>query len=239
LPVVNTILNKHGIAFRRGQFSLIFAAPGVGKTVFASNLALFTRVPTVYFSADSDEWTTRVRVCGTLSGQKLEQVEKHLTDESWASYYDRYVSQADHIDWCFRVDIEPEFIANRLLAYEELRGESPELIVVDNLGNSIQDSDNEYSELRDTCRELQRMARKTRAHVMALHHVVGSKEDGNKPLGLSDLIGKVGKLPELVIGLHRAGAGHLGVTIPKQRLGRGDFEIQVPIAYETARVGGY
>jgi hypothetical protein len=97
----------------------------------------------------------------------------------------------------------------------------------------------EYSQLRASCRELQRIARRTRAHVMGLHHVIGNKEDGKDPIQLSDLIGKIGKIPELVIGLHRPYDGQLGITVPKQRLGRGNFAIQVPIDYTTASIGGY
>lgn len=239
LPVTNRILNQAGITFRRSQFSLVVAAPGVGKTLFASNLALWTPVPTVYFSADSDEWTTKVRTAGTVTGQQLYKVEKDLADPSWEPWYLDQLHMADHIDWCYQVDIDPDFISHRIRAYDEKAGEYPDLIVVDNLGNTTEEQGDEYAELRATCRDLQRQARRTRAHVMGLHHVIGKKEDGNDPIDLSDLIGKIGKLPELVIGLNRAGPNTLNLTVPKQRLGRGNFAIHLPIDYTTATIGGY
>lgn len=238
LPVNNTRFNSAGLVFRRGQFSLVAAAPGVGKTLFATNLAIHTPVPTLYLSADSDEWTVKQRACAILTGQKLALVEQHLNDESWDGFYADALRRADHIDWCFQTDIDPEFIANRMLAHAEMRGEYPQLIVVDNLGNSISDQDNEGAELRGTCRELHSIARMTKAHVMALHHVKGAKENGDKPILLGDLLYNTGKLPELVLGLHRDYEGVV-VTVPKNRGGKHGLSIPSGLDYETARVGTF
>lgn len=73
---------------------------------------------------------------------------------------------------------------------------------------------------------------------MALHHVTGPKESGEQPIGLADLLYKIGKIPETVIGLNRAGE-NLNVTVPKQRGGKSGIEFQLPISYPTATIGGY
>jgi replicative DNA helicase len=238
LPVNNTVLNAAGIALRRGQFSLVAAAPGVGKTLFATNLCLRTAVPSVYFSADSDEWTVRQRACSILAGTPLTAVEQQLGDEGWDSYYLAALRASDHVDWCYQTDIDVDFIVARLFAHTEMRGEYPQLLVVDNIGNAVVDQDNEGSELRATCRELQRIARATNAHVMALHHVKGVKESGDKPIWLGDLLYNLGKIPEVVLGLHRE-AGGVCLTVPKQRGGKAGMTLQLGIDYTTATVRGF
>lgn len=246
LPVRNAVFQQGGIAFRRRQFSLVVAAPGVGKTLVATNMAIRTPVSTLYFSADSDEWTVKQRACSILCGTPLSQVEQQLSGDDegyWEQYYTDWLRTADHIDWCFQSDIEPEFIVNRLFAYAELRGDFPELIIVDNLGDMVEDQDNEGSELRSACRELKRIARTTGAHVMGLHHVVGPKENGDKPIYLGDLIQKIGKVGEVVLGLYRDGPPGDGMkirlTVPKQRGGRSGMDLPLPINYSTAIVEGF
>jgi KaiC/GvpD/RAD55 family RecA-like ATPase len=238
LPVVNAVFASAGLVFRRGQFSLVAAAPGVGKTLFATNLTVKTPVPSLYFSADSDEWTVKQRACSILSGVTLGEVEQHLNDEAWESFYAEKLRAADHVDWCFQTDIDTEFIVQRLFAHTELRGEYPQLVIVDNLGNTVVDQDNEGSELRATCRELQRIARTTDAHVMGLCHVKGPKENGAQAITLGDLLYNIGKIPELVLGLHRDQGG-LVVTVPKYRGGKHGMNLPVPLDYTRATLGGF
>jgi hypothetical protein len=242
LPVANTIFASAGLVFRQGQFSILAAAPGVGKTVVATNLCIRTPVPAIYFSADSDEWTVKQRACSILSGVELTEVETRLGDDAWDDHYTDMLRKADHVDWCFQSDIDTDFIVTRLQAYAELRGDYPRLIVVDNLGNTVVDQDNEGSELRATCRELQRIARNTGAHVMALHHVAGAKENGLQPILLGDLLYKIGKIPEQVLGLYWAGGEQYAsptMTAPKYRGGKGGLTIPLGIDYTKATVGGF
>lgn len=240
LPVVNRALNAGGVVLRRGQFSLLASAPGVGKTLFATNLAIRTRVPTMYFSADSDEWTVKTRAISILTGHELTTVERNLgTDPAWAEHYEDALGNVDHVDWCFQTDIDPEFIVLRLEAYAELRGQYPQLVIVDNLGNTVVDQDNEGAELRSCCREMQRIARLLNLHVIALHHVIGVKEGGFQPINLGDILYKLSKIPESVFGLHRISETELGLTIPKQRGGKSGHMLALGISYPTATIGGY
>lgn len=239
LPVVNSVFSHAGLVFRRAQFSLVASAPGVGKTLFATNMAVRTPVPTLYYSADSDEWTVKQRACSILSGSTLGEVERNYNDTAWEKHYAERLRRADHIDWCFSSDIDPEFIVDRLFAHAELRGEYPQLIVVDNLANVVVDQDNEGSELRAACRELQRIARLTGAHVMALHHVKGAKENGTQAILLADLLWNIGKVPELVLGLHRDGLNAVTLTVPKYRGGRHGMSLSLPVDYSRATLGGF
>jgi hypothetical protein len=242
LPVSNRLLNSRGIAFRRGQFSMLAAAPSVGKSVFATNLAVFTKVPTLIFSADSDEWTVKTRVCSILTGHELNNVEENLNDEDsgWEGWYQQQLRQSDHIDFSYRTDIEMDYVVWRMAAYAEVWGDYPELTIVDNLGNTVGEGD-EFAELRLNCRELQRVARTTGSHVMGLHHVVGAKENGYDEIGLGDLMGKLGKIPELVLGMNwiKGQDGVVNLTVPKNRGGKGRFSVQLGMDYSRATIEGY
>ena len=252
LPVNNAYFQRIGLVFRRGQFSLLAAGPGVGKTLFATNLAIslpaspaepegFLR-DTLYFSADSDEWTVKQRSCSILTGIDLNTVEDQLNQEQYESYYAGKLRAVDQIDWCYNPDIDLEFIANRILAHTEQRGEPPQLVVVDNLGNTVVDQDNEGAELRSACRELQRMARSTRTHIMALHHTVGKYENGDTAIPLNGLLYNLGKIPEVVMSLHWPNPQDkrsVQLTLPKYRGGPQGAAINLPIDYTRATVGGF
>jgi hypothetical protein len=113
------------------------------------------------------------------------------------------------------------------------------LVVVDNLGNAVEDPDNKYSELENICREMQAFARNTGAHFMGLHHVMGAKENGDQPIGLGDLLGKIGKIPEVVMGLNRIpGEPALNLTVPKNRGGKAGQHVKLPVDYSKAFIGG-
>lgn len=242
LPVQNESFQRNGLVLRQGQFSLVAAAPGVGKTLFATNLSIRTRVPVLYFSADSDEWTVRQRACSILSGRTLDDVESDLGEESWQKYYGDLLRKADHIDWSFRSDLNLEYVAHRIDAFAEVRGHDPKLVILDNLGNTVtQDGGDEYAELRATCRDIQRMARGLSAHFMALHHVKGAKENGDIPIGQGDLLGNLAKIPEQVLGLNRVKDDPrvLNLTVAKNRAGKSGLSMRVPITKETATVGGF
>lgn len=252
LPVQNSFFQRIGLVYRRGQFSLLAAGPGVGKTLFATNLAI--NLPAspaepdgymrnnLYFSADSDEWTVKQRSCSILTDTDLQTVEQQLNEESWERYYTDRLRAVDHIDWCYNPDIDMEFIAQRILAHTEQRGEPPQLVVVDNLGNSVVDQDNEGAELRSACRELQRMARSTRTHIMALHHTVGKYENGDTAIPLNGLLYNLGKIPEVVMSLHWPNPQDkrfVQLTLPKYRGGPQGATVNLPIDYTRAKVGGF
>lgn len=242
LPISNRILNSAGVVLRRGQFSMLAAAPSVGKSTVARNLCIFSRdVRSLYFSADTDEYTVRKNAISVLTGSPLNQVDSQLESESWDSYYNNKLTEVDHVDWQYGTDVDPETIALQMNAYSERWGDYPDLVVVDSLGNTVEDDENEIAELKANCRELHRMARATKCHIMALHHLTGEYEDGDKPVTLKALKGKVGQWPELAIGLswpRGKEAGALLMTVPKNRNGERGLQIEVPIDYATGLIGG-
>ena len=241
LPINCHPLSKW-VQFRRGQFSIVAGAPGSGKSLVATNIAIQSRVPTLFFSADSDEYTVRTRALAILTGQKLDIIEEQIKQPGGADYYAQKLSAVDAADFCFRSDIDLDFIVHRLNAYSELRGEPPHLVIVDNLTNSVIDTDNEYSELRSICRELQLIARDTNAHVMALHHVKGIHEQAEKrsvSIGLGSLQYNLGKIPEIVLGINRPTDSTVNMSVPKNRSGKSDIDFLIDLDYTTATLSGF
>lgn len=242
LPQPYPALRQAGVVFRRGQQSLIVAAPGVGKSVLLTNLAVRMKVPTLFLSADSNEDTVLQRVVAILTNTDVGQVERNLSDPGWRDYYNAaVVADQRHIDWQFDTDITVGAITKRVSAYTEIRGKSPQLVVVDNLRDAVESSGSErsYAGFEEVQDGLKKLARATRAHFVSLHHATGEYENGDKMIPLGGVEGKLSKIPEQVFTLWRTGPGEIGVHAPKNRSGepRATASLQVDLARQT--VYGY
>lgn len=224
MPSVFPRLTDSTVHFRRGQFHLLAAAPGVGKSLVALTLAVDCKQPTFYFSADSDAFTMYLRTGAKETGWTTEEVEGQV-EKGNTQYLDIKLSQATrHVRFSF--DTSPDFdtMERELLAYVVTYGDWPALIVVDNLSNLETEAGDGLAALERGCDYLHALARKTGAAVVALHHVVGEYEDGSTPVPLSGLKGKISKTPEMVLTLFRNHfqRGKMGVCVVKNRMGRAD-----------------
>ena len=174
LPVVWKDLERNGIKFRRGQVCMIAAAPNAGKSMLALVYAIKAKIPTLFFSADTDTTTVMMRSAAALSGHSQLTVENNLNANP--SYYKEHLEDMGHIQWVFESSPSLDDIELEIKAYVELYGKAPELIIIDNLMNVAAESDNEWAGLRAIMVELHDMARKTEACVMVLHHVSEASE---------------------------------------------------------------
>jgi hypothetical protein len=220
LPDVWKDLNQKQIKFRRGQVCMVAAAPNAGKSMFALIYAIRAKVPTLFFSADTDTATVMIRVASALSGHGQVSVETNLQNNP--RYYDQYLGNMSHIQWCFDSSPSLDDIELEVKAYVELYGVTPELIVVDNLMNVVAEHDNEWAGLRQIMMELHDMARKTEACVMVLHHVSeqGEYGDTTTPPQRRAIHGKVSQLPSLILTLgYSPSEGTLRVAPVKNRFG--------------------
>ena len=97
-------------------------------------------------------------------------------------------------------------ITTQIHAYEELHGDYPELIVVDNaLDVVMEGGDIDQAQSLDALMAwLHELARTTDACVIVLHHVTGPYNDANQPIPLSGVKGQIGRVPELILTLHKA-----------------------------------
>ena len=201
LPDVWKDLAKKQIKFRRGQVCMVAAAPNAGKSMFALIYAVKAKVPTLFFSADTDTPTVMMRAASHLSGHSQLLVEANLNNSR--HYYDKYLSDMENIQFVFDSSPSLDDIELEVKAYVELYGIPPELIVIDNLMNVVAESDNEWAGLRAIMVEFHDMARKTEACVMVLHHVSEQSEYGKTtlPPARRAIHGKVSQLPALILTL--------------------------------------
>ena len=201
LPDVWKDLAVKQIKFRRGQVCMVAAAPNAGKSMFALIYAVKAKVPTLFFSADTDIATVMMRAASHLSGHSQLLVEANLNSNR--HYYDKHLDNMSNIQFVFDSSPSLDDIELEIKAYVELFGIPPELIVVDNLMNVVAESDNEWAGLRAIMVEFHDMARKTEACVMVLHHVSEQTEYGktNFPPHRRAIHGKVSQLPALILTL--------------------------------------
>lgn len=233
-------LAAHEVEFRRGEFSLIAAGPGTGKSLFALNLALFGNIPVMYFSADSNAATQLTRATAILTGDNVRDVKRKLL----ADEFDEYMGYLNKRWWIrFDYDARPTLkdIESRLRAYFEVFGMFPHLIVVDNITNVAGDNPAGDAEsftfgLEAMCEYMSDMARYTGAHVLSLHHVTGEHSDGLNPIPLSGVKGKIGRVPNVILTLFKEIDGMDGRIIHaspvKNREGFEDSSGQTFSSYE-------
>jgi hypothetical protein len=237
-------LRRHEVEFRRGEFSMVAAGPGTGKSLFALNLALHGNIPVMYFSADSNASTQLVRATAILTGEDARHIREELLGGDFGKF-------AEHLEkrWWIRFSYEARptlsDIESNLRAYHEIFGVFPHLIVVDNITNVVGDSASPHTAetftfgLEAMCEYMADMARYTGAHVLALHHVTGEFSDGLQPIPLSGVKGKVGRVPSLILTVHKEidgmGGRILHVSPVKNREGAEDSSGMTFSSYEFNR----
>jgi RecA-family ATPase len=241
LPVVWQQLANAHVDFRRGQVTLVAAAPGVGKSVMALSLVLRAGVPALYFSADTDAFTMNIRAASALTAHTTEEVERAY-EVGVAEYYDQRLQQLKGLRWDFNPSPDLEQLERDTEAFAFVYGEWPHVIVVDNLSNVYADSDgSDIAGLETVLGFLKDMGRQTGAAVIVLHHLTGEYDDGNTPVPMKGLRGKISKTPEMILTLFRAGPNVLGVSPVKNRTGKADASgnhfIQLPLDLERMQLG--
>lgn len=215
-------LAREQVDFRRGQLHLIAAGPGVGKSALSLTLAIASKVPTLYFSADSDAATQYERTAAMLSGREIHEIAA-MVEAGETRYLDSKLAGLRKLRWCFDSSPTLDQIEAHVKAWAYVYGAFPEMIVVDNVGDISPDVEERgHIALESVMDFLADMARQTGACVIALHHLTGEYDDGSQPPPLSALKGKISKKPSLVLNLFRPEEGKLGAVIAKNRHGRPD-----------------
>jgi hypothetical protein len=227
LPTIWKSLEAKGTRFLRGQLCLVCAGPGVGKSAFILNYALKAKVPTLYFSADSDAFTQLSRSMSILTGWDMEKSARMVRDGTLGEAE----AEFDGIPIRFNYSASPNLsqIESSMRSYEEVYGDFPALVVVDNVTNVRTGGDHDddpFSGLEALMDELHVMARFTGACVIGLHHVTGGYNDADRPIPLSGVKGQIARVPEMVLTLHKVaeqfGPDSLRVSTVKNRGGKSD-----------------
>lgn len=248
LPAVFHCLEREGVRVRRGQLTLIAAAPGVGKSLLALALAIRSGVPSLYFSADTDQATMSHRATAMVTGWRVEDIEL-AAQQGLTEAINVELEKVENVRLDFAASPTLTDLEECLRAFEMVYGEFPALVVIDNVTNVDNESgEGGFPGLESTFDFLHEMARETGASIVVLHHVTGEYDDGTKPVPLSGLRGKVSKVPELILTLHRVsgdsdtGGRLLGISPVKNRTGKSDpsgsWYVTVEVDLERMRVRG-
>ena len=225
LPTVWPDLETQGTRFLRGQLCLVCAGPGTGKSAFVLSYALRAGVPTLYFSADSDAFVQLSRSLSVVTGMHMAESTQIVRNEDLGQYENLF----DELPIRFTYNASPSLdnIEQTMLAYEEVYGDFPMLVIIDNITNvrGTSDEDDPFSGLESLMDYFHTMARNTGACVIGLHHVTGGYNDADQPIPLSGVKGQITRVPEMVLTLHKIESypsDILGVSTVKNRGGKAD-----------------
>ena len=194
------------------------AGPGTGKSALILTYVIKSGLSGLYFSPDSGSFTQVQRSYSIATAEDMNAAEKFALGQSSENL--DLVSQLP-IRFNFEASPTLQDIEQNVDAYEELFGEHPAIIVVDNITNvrsGIQDNDNDpFSGLEGLLDWLHTLGRDTQSCVIGLHHVNGPYNDGDRPIPLSGVKGQVGRVPEMILTLFRVGPNRIGVSVVKNR----------------------
>lgn len=212
-------LSDSGVEIRRGELTMVAAAPGQGKSSFALSVALSCGEPTLYISADTNSRTQSVRTLSMLTGRPQDAMDAALDEHTdWCA---SQLRKAGHIRWAFDSSPSMDDIEEEILAFIEMHGQPPALIVVDNASDVTMDGGgDEWAVLRELMRSLKWLARHYDAAVLALHHT-SEAYVGNPCPPRSSVQGKVNAVPALILTIAST-IGWMAVCPVKNRSGWAD-----------------
>lgn len=230
-----------GIVVRRGQVTMISAQPNDGKSLLTLWMSIqwaLLGYRSLYFSADTDEETTLRRAAATITGKTQNQVEQRMR-EGWSEIQSSLADLHGGVAFDFETDPTYQHINEELVAYFELWGDYPHVVVVDNLMDcSGGDSDDEYGGMRETTRAMKRFARITGCAVILLHHCNETDKRENHPPARREITGKVAQKPEMILTVQLDGA-IMRIACVKNRSGdkdpKGIVHYQLRVDFERVQ----
>jgi len=200
---------------------MIAGPPGSMKTVLALNIVrrMGAKVPTLYHSSDSDDFTMASRSLSMLTGNLTDETEVWVMNQKQSAY--ETLKDMGHVRWSFMSSPTIEHMKQEAEAFRELRGTYPHHTVIDIMmdinyeGASEQNYWGVMAELKD-------MAREQETAITVVHHTSESAKGGSPP-PRSAIMGKANQLPTLIVTLWGdAHGGTLDVATVKNRFGPQD-----------------
>lgn len=195
LPSVFRPLEDKGIRARLGTATFIMGPPGAFKTGFAVYYVARLGLPTLYCSADAEDFEIVERASAIVTGIPMSEVGKDYTP------YEEALASLSHLRFCF--DSAPKYgdLFLELAAYAETFGEFPKVVVIDTLMKVVGDTDDEWASMRDTAQVIHEIARVTGAAVFVLHHASDDRIDTTTPSPRNKMQGRVSQLPKAIWSL--------------------------------------
>lgn len=220
LPTVFKSLADANIVFRRGGVHAVYGRTGAGKTQFVTALVDEMKVPTLYISNDSDEMTVASRLIARRIMVDSNRVEEKIQSHpEWAA---SQLTGTDHIKWNFNPSPSLPEVEEEVLAFQEVYGQPPVLIVVDILLKMNYSEESEHGTVERIIGYLDTLAREYNACVILVHH--GSEGITGEPCQPSWAF--LGKRTQFVVLLLSVAslpyAGQFAVCATKNRHGKQD-----------------
>jgi predicted ATP-dependent serine protease len=222
LPPAFAAFERAGIILRRAEVTVVAGTPGAGKSSVALAIAVKTKYPTLYFSADTNAHTMAMRLIA-MSG-RMTQTAAELLLKREPDKAHELLQVNNHLFWSFDSSPTLKDLDEEVSAFETVWGRSPALIVVDNLMDIAMDGHDEFGGMRAAMKELKYLARDTNAAVLVLHHTKEGFE-GYPCQPRSAIQGLVNQIPAMVLTIGQMKQGddtYLCVAPVKNRYGRAD-----------------
>lgn len=193
---------------------MLAGTPGSFKTALALNEVVSWAdqgIATQYFSVDSDESTIVQRLSGIVTGYNMDEVENRLQRNPTCFDNDLYDRLGDLVTFEYQ-NMAWEKMVYHVKSYEQKYGDFPDLIVIDNLID-LASSVYAFDEMQEIIKNADGLAKKTKAHVMILHHAKLASEDKKSnddradwekygmPPADHEIQGKMTQFPTLVLTL--------------------------------------
>lgn len=225
LPPVFKAFASNNIHVRRGEVSMIAGIPGAGKSTLALAMALRMRVPTLYVCADTNAHTIAMRIYSMVSGVSQRDAERILAEEPMIAR--QRLADTSHIFWSFDSAPTLDDVQEEVQAFEELHGEPPHLIVIDNLVDMAGGVD-QFGAMQELLLAFKVFARENNAALLVLHHTKESYT-GNPCQPMSAVQGMVNQTPALILTVGQTAGDMFGVATVKNRYGRADISGGSPV----------
>lgn len=221
LPSPFPIFEQNKISFRRGSIQEIAGPPGSMKTILIMNIIkkMGNKVPTLYHSSDSDDFTVATRAIAMQTGMAMAEAEMMVMMQP--AQAEAALKDMSHVKWNFHAAPTLDLMYAEADAYHEIHGEYPHHTIVDILMDVDFEgaSEQNYWGLMS---ELKLMAREQNTSLTVIHHTSESFKGGAPP-PRNAIMGKANQLPTTILTLW--GDAHketLDVAVVKNRFGPQD-----------------
>lgn len=221
LPPPFPVFESKKISWRRGSIHMIAGPPGSMKTVLMMNIvrAMGPKVPTLYHSSDSDDFTMATRAVAMQTGMQTDEAEfMVLTNPKLAQ---AALKDMSYVKWNFHAAPTLDLMWAEADAYREIHGEYPHHTIVDILMDVDFEgaSEQNYWALMS---EFKVLAREQNTALTIVHHTSESAKGGSPP-PRSAIMGKANQLPTTILTLWGDSMkGTLDIAVVKNRFGPQD-----------------